>query len=224
MGVAEAHHIAGSLGHPSKMPGYSYGLDARRCRTGGEMKHVLGSICSGCYALKAFYATWVPVSKGHSKRQDGITHPEWVDAMVTLILNYCRGENRWFRWHDSGDLQGVWHLQSIVKVCEQTPEVKHWLPTREYADVAEFLQLGGVIPGNLCIRLSALMQDTEVVLPPELAPILSGLPTSTAHWSEPVMTGKGNISCLALEKRDNKCGPCRACWTPDVRNVSYPMH
>ena len=51
--LGAAHAIAGSLGHPSKMPGYSYGLDARRCHRGRTMAQVAGSICSGCFALSA---------------------------------------------------------------------------------------------------------------------------------------------------------------------------
>lgn len=30
--------------------------------------------------------------------------------------------------------------------------------------------------------------------------------------------------CRAVEARDNKCGSCRACWSPDVRCVNYPQH
>lgn len=226
MTIGEAKEIAGNLGSPSKMPGYSYGLDARRCRKGSEMKAVLGSVCHGCYALNAFYGSWAPVAKGHSKRHDGLDHPRWVDAMVTLITHACVGEDRWFRWHDSGDIQSPEHLARIVEVCERTPGVEHWLPTREYEDVATFLRSGGVIPDNLCIRLSALMLDTEVVLPDELADTLRGLPTSTVHTytGYPVMDGKGNIECRAVELRNNICGNCRACWTPNVKNVSYPQH
>lgn len=224
MGLGEARSIAGALGHPSKMPGFSYGLDARRCRVGSELAPQLGSVCNGCYARKDFYGSWSPVAKGHSRRHDGLEHPDWVEAMVTLISHHCRGEDRWFRWHDSGDIQSPEHLERIAEVCRRTPGVEHWLPTREYADVAEFLRRGHAIPENLCIRLSAHWQETEVVLPPELAPILAGLPTSTVHVAAPVMTGKGNIECRAVELRDNKCGDCRACWTPTVTNVSYPLH
>jgi hypothetical protein len=36
-----------------------------------------------------------------------------------------------FRWHDSGDVQDLKHLAKIFKVARLTPNIKHWLPTRE---------------------------------------------------------------------------------------------
>lgn len=223
MTIAYARAIAGSLGVPSKMPGYSYGLDAKRCITGAKMSGVPGSVCRGCFALKNFYATWRPALIARDRRHAGLDHPEWVDAMVTQITHYCQPPEDHFRWHDSGDLQGVWHLEKIVEVCVRTPQIRHWLPTREYAMVATFLGAGGVIPENLCIRLSALMIDTEPVLPAELA----HLPTATVHTpgiGVKVVEGKGSIECRAIELRDNQCGSCRACWDRRVTNVSYQEH
>jgi hypothetical protein len=216
MSLREAEDIAGRLGKPSKLPGYSYGLDARRCRRGGQMRGVPGSVCSTCYALNDFYATWTPVAKGHSKRHDGLEHPLWVDAMVTLIAHHCRPPNHYFRWHDSGDLQSPEHLERIIDVCRRTPDVRHWLPTREYADVAEVARrrmlpasmLGTIVdlipalaaaafPPNLVIRLSAEMVDSEPVVPMEL----SALPTSTVQTaaglpSDRMPSGRSARQCL----------------------------
>jgi hypothetical protein len=221
-----ASAIAGSLGHPSKMPGFSYGISAQNCQTGGKLRGVRGSVCSGCYAMTDWYRTWRPLLEGHRRRWRGLRHPRWVDAMVLLIARACRAPNDWFRWHDSGDLQGVWHLANIAAVCARTPAVRHWLPTREYAFVAEYLAAGGQLPGNLTVRLSAHMIDSEPVVPAKLA----GLPVS-AVASVPysssgvrVVDGRGSIECRAVETRDNKCGECRACWDPRVRSVTYPQH
>ena len=145
--------------------------------------------------------------------------------MVHLIARSCRAPDNFFRWHDSGDLQGTWHLSNIVKVCELTPEVVHWLPTREYGMVESHLASGNVFPPNLTVRLSGHMIDTEPVLPPAL----QGFPTSTVSTvsqrkSLQIVEGKGSVECRAVEARDNKCGPCRACWEPLVTNVNYPQH
>lgn len=237
MSLAEAVSIAGTLGKPSKMPGFSYGLDARRCHRGSEMHLVPGSICFGCYALTDFYLTWRAAERGRERRESGLEHPRWVDAMVRQISHYCVGEHRRFRWHDSGDLHSVEHLERIVEVCRRTPAVSHWLPTREYEMVKEFRLRHGAFPANLCVRLSALMIDAEppralpglvvlpgaVVIPPELW----DLPTSTVHTPgapSPLHGVKGAIVCRAVEVRDNKCGKCRACWSNNVRSVSYPQH
>jgi hypothetical protein len=131
----------------------------------------------------------------------------------------------YFRWHDSGDLQSVEHLARIVEVCERTPAVRHWLPTREYEMVSAFRAGGGELPSNLTVRLSAFFVDTEPVIPSDLA----DLPTSTVHTAggRAVFTAaekRGSIACRAIEARDNQCGPCRACWDRRVTNVSYPQH
>ena len=226
MTMKRAIDIAGTLGHPSKMPGFSYGLSAKLCVTGSKLRKVPGSICSGCYALTKFYRTWRPLLAGHDRRERGLRHPLWVDAMVFMIGRKTDPAMPYFRWHDSGDLRGVWHLEKIVVVARRTPDVVQWLPTREYEMVKEFLAAGGVIPPNLTVRLSAHMIDSEPVVPPELA----HLPTSTVSTVSryrsgvSVVEGKGSVECRAVEARDNKCGDCRACWSASVRNVSYPQH
>ena len=37
--------IGGSLSKPSKMPGWSIGLPAKECKTGGKLQKVPGSVC-----------------------------------------------------------------------------------------------------------------------------------------------------------------------------------
>jgi hypothetical protein len=232
MTIREAQAIAGALGHPSKMPGYSYGISAQLCQTGSKLRRVPGSVCASCYAMTDWYRSWRPLLEGHRRRYEGLFHPRWCDAMVRMIASAYNGaepRDRYFRWHDSGDLQGLWHLKKIVEVCERTPDITHWLPTREYSIVAALLASGKSIPGNLTVRLSAHMIDTEPVIPPELA-ILSDLPVSTVS-SVPltgldiqIVEGKGSVECRAVAVRDNKCGNCRACWDPRVKSVNYPAH
>jgi len=223
MKVAES--IVGTLGHPSKMPGFSYGISAFLCNVGGNLRKVPGSVCSGCYARTDWYATWRPLLAGHARRERGIRHPRWVELMVFMISTKCKKEP-WFRWHDSGDLRGLWHFENIVKVCELTPDVRHWLPTREYEVVAAYIASGKTIPTNLVVRLSAHMIDEEPVVPDTL----KHLPTSTVSTAPAssmgmkLIEGKGSVECRAVEARDNKCGACRACWDSRVTNVSYPQH
>jgi len=209
------------------MPGYSYGISAKNCQTGGKLRDTPGSVCSGCYAMTDWYHSWVPLLIGHARRWRGLTHPRWVDAMVSMINQKCRGEDNYFRWHDSGDLQGLWHLANIAEVCERTPTVHHWLPTREYEMVAMFLATGKSLPKNLVVRLSAHMIDTEPVIPAELGHLTTSTVSSVPqrfYGGLKIVEGKGSIECRAAEDRDNKCGPCRACWESRVKNVSYPQH
>ena len=113
------------------------------------------------------------------------------------------------------------HLARICRVCAATPGVRHWLPTREYAHVVDYIASGGEVPPNLTIRLSAWMIGEKPSVPPELA----HLPTSTVHERNLVQLGrrKDSIACRAL-LRDNSCGNCRACWEPKVKSVGYPFH
>jgi hypothetical protein len=223
MTPADAREISGSLGIPSKMPGASYGLDAFKCRVGGQLVDDPTSTCHGCYARRNFYRSWRPAIVARERREAGIRHPYWVEAMICLISDYVgAGGEPAFRWHDSGDLHGAWHLRAICAVAEATPHVRQWLPTREYADVVEFLRGGGKIPPNLAVRLSAHYVGKIADVPPELA----HLPTSTTHrlGEDPPVERKGAIVCHAIDSPVNQCRRCRACWDPRVVNVSYRMH
>lgn len=223
MTTQQAHAIAGSLGQPSKMPGAAYGIDAFQCRRGGELVDDPNSTCHGCYARRNFYRYWRAAVSARARRQAAIHHRYWAEAMIVLILNYVEnGGEPAFRWHDSGDLHGAWHLANICAVAEATPNVRHWLPTREYADVQGYLAAGGTIPPNLAVRLSAHYVGQVA----EVAPELAHLPTSTTHrlGEPPPLRRKGAIVCHAIDSPVNMCRGCRACWDARVTNVSYRMH
>lgn len=205
----DAWEIVGGLSEPSKMPGWGYGLPATECVMGSALRHIKGSVCASCYALKYRYV-FPNTLQAQYRRLESLKHPLWVEAMSLLINSRCKGEP-YFRWHDSGDLQGVWHLENIVQVCLNTPNVRHWLPTREYSMVKAFLAKGGTVPDNLCIRISAHMVGGN---PPSL-----GLPTSTVSPPEK----RRPFACPA-RAQGNVCGTCRACWDPSIPNVDYELH
>lgn len=205
----EAIDIIQGLSKPSKMPCHGWSLPARRCITGKKMASVEGSICSKCYALRNNY-TYPDVQDCLERRYQSLFDPRWIDAMSTAInLSESSG---YFRWHDSGDLQGVWHLKMIVAVCNKTTQIKHWLPTREYAFVREFVDNGGIIPDNLTIRFSALMIDGPA-------------PRHLAERCGVQISGVSvdGYTCPA-SKQGNKCLSCRECWNRDCFNVTYKKH
>ena len=198
MNKKEAKAITGGLSAPSKMPGPAFNLPAQACITGSKLVKIPGSVCSGCYALKGRYR-FRNVKEALARRLAGLTHPEWIPAMVVLIDN-----TPWFRWHDSGDLQGVQHLKNIFEVCKLTPGTSHWLPTRE----AKFLPLStDSIPKNLIIRLSGHKIDK---------PAAGFWP-----WTSTVVTVQK--SCPAAEQ-NNQCQDCRACWDRGTANIAYGLH
>ena len=128
MNKKEANQITGGLSKPSKMPGYSYNIPAARCKVGAKLAKVPGSVCHGCYALKGRYRFRNVKEALERRYQAAMNNPNWIHGMVYLIQVSKKKE---FRWHDSGDIQSLEHLLRIFQVCELTPEVKHWLPTRE---------------------------------------------------------------------------------------------
>jgi hypothetical protein len=137
-----------------------------------------------------------------------------INARFARLSPADRGRLAFFRWHDSGDLQSVSHLAAVAWVARHTPRVRHWLPTREYAIVREFLANGLTLPKNLTVRLSAHMVNGPT-------PDGYGLPVSSVH-TEPGRYSATH-SCPA-DSQGGRCGECRACWSPDVRHVSYPRH
>lgn len=209
--VAKAKAYVGGLSAPSKMPGNGYSLPAIHCQTGAKLAQVPGTTCHKCYALKGNYL-YPNVQKSLQKRFELLKDPLWVEAMTKSL----EGQT-FFRWHDSGDLQGVWHLENIVKVAENTPEVKHWLPTREYKMVREFFRKGGKVPKNLCIRLSEHKLD-------QIGPAKKLAMTLKVTYSG--VEDKESLEgyhCPALSQ-GNSCGDCRACWNPKVKGVIYHKH
>ena len=218
---AVAKSVCGSLTQTSKMPCKSMSLPTEACQTGYRMAQIPGSICSDCYADKGFYAMYQNTIKpSQFARLDAIWQAmesselalAWVTGMVSLI-----GSDSWFRWHDSGDLQGLSHLELIASVCEATPHCEHWLPTREYSIVKEYIAKHGSLPKNLIVRLSAMYPDQPVKIPASLAGI-GNVAASNVHSKGQAWHG---VRCGAPDN-GGACGSCRVCWTQTT--VSYELH
>ena len=199
MKTNQALQLVGGLSRPSKMPGWSYGLPAAECKPGWKLQKIKGSTCSNCYALKGCYVFKV-VQAAQYRRLESIKHPGWVAAMVFLINSK---KSKYFRWHDSGDVQDFDHLNKIYQVCELTPGVSHWLPTRE-AWTQEHVARA---PKNLVVRFSMPMIDQA---PAGAWPNTSTVVTTAATCPAP--------------KQNNECKNCRPCWDPKVKNISYGEH
>ena len=199
MNTKEAWTIVGGLSKPSKMPGWSIGLPAKECKTGSKLRKVKGSTCYNCYALKGCYVFKV-VQDAQYRRLAAIYTAQWVEAMATLIQSKKPDV---FRWHDSGDVQDLDHLNKIYEVCRLTPGKRHWLPTRE-AWIKDHLSNK---PNNLVIRFSAPMVDQAA-------------PASWPNSSEVVTAG---ATCPA-PKQNNECQDCRQCWDSKIKVISYGKH
>lgn len=204
------------LGNPSKMPGRTTAISANLCKQGMKLAKVKGSVCHGCYAMKNNYQ-YPSVKTAHQRRflalTEALTNAQagrrWVGAMAFLI-NKSGGE-AYFRWHDAGDIQSPEHLRLIFRVCHLTPNIRHWLPTREVAMVREVLK-DTTPPPNLTIRISSFMVGAG-----PMRRLPTGVTTSTVDYT-------GTTSHCPAYKQDGKCGDCRNCWDKSVANVNYPKH
>ena len=195
----EANIIVGGLSATGKMPCPSINLPAVACVTGSKLAKVPGPTCHGCYALKGRYR-FPNVKEAMDRRLKALSDSRWVRAMVVLMK-----DRKFFRWHDSGDIQSAWHLKRILEVCKQTPNTKHWLPTREAKLLA--LMDPNIIPPNLIIRLSATKVD--------------GAASKSWPWTSTVSTK--DKTCPA-PNQGGKCLDCRACWSRDIQNITYAKH
>lgn len=202
--------ITGGLSKPSKMPGHSFSISAKRCNIGAKLRNVAGSTCSKCYALKGRYA-FPNVAAAMERRYQAMRSDStyWAAAMIASIR---KTGDKHFRWHDSGDLQGMNHLLAIVVIAESTPNVQHWLPTREYALVREYLRTYTRFPQNLTVRVSAPMIGA-VASEWECSSSVDAARTPLTAW----------VDCPA-STQGNKCMDCRACWDRNVEVVNYKKH
>ena len=199
MNTAEAIKITHTLSKPSKMPGFSIGIPAKECKTGAKLRKVKGSVCFGCYALKGCYV-FPDVQAAQYKRLRAIKKKKWIDAMAHQINSK---KVKYFRWHDSGDVQNLEHLNKIYEVCKLSPTVKHWMPTRE-AWIKDHVTRA---PDNLIIRFSMPMIDQA----------------AAGSWPNTSTVVTSGATCPA-PKQGGKCQDCRNCWNHNIKNIAYGKH
>ncbi len=204
MTSSEAIELTGGLSQTSKLPGPSWSISAFDCITGSKLAKIPGSVCSKCYARRFRY-NFPSVKNALKNRMRLVRGKLWARGIMTLILE---SRTKFFRWFDSGDLQGEWMVDKIVTVCEALPGVNFWLPTKEYA-----LVKNRTFPKNVVVRVSAHMVD-------KMPPKFKGLHGSMVFTDR---VPAGVHECKA-RFQGNQCGDCRACWDPSVAVVGYPEH
>ena len=210
---AEALRIIGGLSATSKMPGPSWGLDARvACKVGALLAKRPGTTCSKCYALRGAYG-FPGTRAAQARRLASLPSPgdkweAWIEAFTRALEGVA-----WFRWFDSGDLFRVDLFHAIIEVARRTPGTRHWLPTREYGLLKR--ELPGVdLPPNLVVRVSAPeLGSPRVPLPSSLLD-KPGVAVSSVSDEDAPRT------CPA-DDQEGECRDCRACWLRDVPSVNY---
>jgi len=194
------------LSSTSKLGCKSISLNAKSCKTGSKLAKKKGSVCFGCYALKGCYQFPV-VQNAMERRMKFFYHKDFIPIMVFLLSSLRKKK---FRWFDSGDVQNTIMALNILEICKLTPDIKHWIPSKEYKIWREALKIQK-LPDNVCLRMSSPNIDQE--------PLKGFENTSTVHKDKKAF----GLECIAY-KQDGKCLDCEACFNKKVKNVSYPLH
>lgn len=207
--VKEAKKITGGIGSTTKT-GLSYGIPAlKTCRIGCKLAKEKNSVCAGCYGKSGNYG-YYPAKTAQSRRFVAIKNitPQYIEAMAFLIN---RSGEKYFRWHDTGDIISTEYLDAIIKIAKKCKNVKFWLPTKEHDLINEHLEHSNM-PSNLCIRLSGYYID-EV--------FKNRLPTSNVFKN---VSQNQNV-CPSIKNHKGCAGNnCRICWNKRIRNVFYEKH
>jgi hypothetical protein len=196
------------LSKASKMPCRSWSLQALdTCPASRNPDGTLVPACSGCYATTGNYR-FKNVRAPREHNRDDWKRDSWVDDMVRELDN-----DRYFRWFDSGDMYSLGLASKILEVCERTPWVRHWIPTRMH----KFPKFAMVLArleslSNVVVRLSSDSITGETV---------DGSTTSTIATLDTVPSDA--VVCEAYT-REGKCADCRACWDKTVSVVTYIGH
>ena len=199
-----------TLSAPSKMPCHAFSLPLKVCNVGGKLARKEGTICAECYAAGGNY-NFGNVQRALEARLSAFESADFVPVMVAKIRK--EEKSGFFRWFDSGDVPDWKGLLKIVQIAIALPDVRFWLPTKEYALVQRYVSTIGAFPSNLTVRLSAYIIDGPA--PDALAKRLNVV-TST-------VTSAPDAATCPAPKQGNQCRDCRACWMSDF-NVSYLLH
>jgi hypothetical protein len=239
-------YSVGGMSNPSKMPCFGWSIPAEFCKLGTILRKVAGTVCSKCYAMGGMYIFPNVVAALENRylilmkcQGDHSAAARWVGAMAEILNRrldtyWKRGlaskaqghDARVFRWHDAGDLQGLWHLKLIRRVCMDTPGVTHWLPTRELEVVKEYVAaveagLIGWHPSNLCIKISAMRVGTPNGA--EATRLALKYPWISLSMVHPKGTAvPPDFTVCPAKDQDGECRDCRKCWSQV--NVSYELH
>ena len=219
----------GTLGNKkslAKMPYGTFGLSETDCKTGAKLAKVKGTVCSVCYNMVG-HAQYPTAKQGYVTRLAGIDSPDWVRNQVFLIqkrYDKVDENDRAHRWFDNGDIQSLKMLVKMVAIANLTPDVKHWVPTKEYRIVLQYLRKRGNFPSNMTVRISeplirGVKSDDAYVLQCqkdfETLRDKYGLPTSGVSFDLDIVT------CPSYNQ-GGKCRDCRECWGQN--EVVYKGH
>ena len=164
--------------------------------------------CAGCYATTGNYR-FPNVKAPRLHNRGDWERLSWVDDMVKAL-----GNDRFFRWFDSGDMYALGLAEKILQVMKLTPWVSHWLPTRMH----KFPKFRRVLQDmqrldNVSVRFSSDSVTGEYIKGTHGSVIVPTANHATADMK----------LCKAYE-HGGTCNGCRACWNKSIDVIAYLAH
>jgi len=218
--IKQAEENIGGLSNAQKMPALSWNIPVEYCDTGSKLITVDGSACFGCYADASRYK-WSNVKDAleHHFNKYLENRRLWVESVIYLLNNKkIMQDVPFFRWFDAGDIIDLDHLYDIYRVAIRTPQIKHWLPTKEWKFKEHFI----LAPDNLVVRVSAPFKNR---------PFKSGV-----HGNHSVVltqkefddtmgtASQTGINYCPAYLQQGQCKDCRTCWDSEAEIVAYRYH
>jgi Gene product 88 len=205
------------LSRTSKLFARSWSLQARETCPGSlDADGELVPACSGCYATGGqYYYPQVKTVREHN-RQDW-KHPGWVSAMVSELKN-----DQFFRWFDSGDCYSLELAQKILQVIQQTPNTRHWIPTRMH----KFPKFRTILDA-INAQPNAVVRFSSDSVTGEYTPGLHGsviIPKGTEPPKGATLCNAPPMPVNAGKCRDDAGNTCRECWNKETPVIAYQSH
>jgi len=186
-------------------------------------------ICHGCYAQINRYnmpnvltAQWVRFWWTKQCLSTDTGRRAWVEVMTQALKDHVSEDVPYFRWFDSGDIFSPKLAKCLTEVCNNTPNIHHWFPTRSWWSknptwnnaLAELAALS-----NVTVRPSAIKFND----PP---PTLDYLSRGTTVLLEKEQAEVLGVARCAKSFNGGSCGShnCRACWDEPNTPVGYLVH
>jgi hypothetical protein len=139
--------------------------------------------CAKCYGKRGFmaYPNAVKVYTHNSQYLRELLKKD-VKKAAREVADEIKKHNKsnLFRWQIGGDIFGVKHLDMIVRVCNLTPDILHWIYTRSFIQfVKYYTRHREPLPSNLRFNLSYDRFNVESAL--DMAGIIG-----KAKWLEEI--------------------------------------
>ena len=198
------------LSNTRKLGCKSWSLQAiETCPAAKDKNGDLVPACKGCYATSGAYR-FSNVKKVRFDNKEAWQLESFESDFIQALA-----KEKFFRWFDSGDMYSLALAEKMLYIMQNTPQVKHWLPTRmhKFAKFHSILERMQSLP-NVNVRLSSDGINGELIDTKLNSTNSTIIGLNSAY--------NGFVCPSSLQ--DGKCKACKACFDKEVKTVAYIGH